>query len=107
MSKVYSSKTMRDGNRIKLYKQYKGGITVDNYPQQNGGWTVHIFWPYSIDLSDKQKSFLDQYQMVYPKSFNGYQIRFRDWSTVTYDSIEMFDRMERLRHVVNFLRDIK
>ena len=103
---TYVANSMKDG-RLQLSKPYSDGISIKNFPQTNGGFEVHINWPYSVGLNEKQKSFCDQYGLVYPKSFDWYQIRFKDKGKVILESSEMFRTMEALKPVVSILRNLK
>jgi hypothetical protein len=103
---TYVSNLMKDG-RLQLRKPYPDGISINNYPQLGGGFEVHINWPYSLGLNERQKAFCDQYGLKYPKSFGWYQIRFKSWSKITLDPSEMFARMEQLKPVVSVLRNLK
>ena len=95
------------GGRIQLNKPYSNGIAIKNFPQKGGGFAVHINWPYSVGLNEAQIEFLDQYGLAYPKSFEWWEIRFKDKAKVTLDPSEMFRTMEALKPVISALNSLK
>ena len=98
---------MKDG-RMALVKAYSNGININNYPQADGtGFAVHIHWPYNVGLNAEQWEFLNQYQFRATKSHRAWQIRFGNWSYKTGDIEEMYTRMDKLKAVVQTLRELQ
>ncbi len=102
-----SIRLMNDG-RIELVKPYADGISINNYPLSDGcSFAVHIHWPYKVGLNQKQLDFLNQYAFQASRSHRAWQIRFGSWSYKTDDIEEMYTRMDKLKGVVQTLRELQ
>ena len=95
---------MKDG-RLQLTKPYKDGVSIKNWPKLEGGWEVHINWPYSIGLNEEQIKFINSFGLKVTRSFRWYQIRFSE-KRVIENSVEMFSTMDALKPVVSILKSL-
>ena len=105
MSTQYVTKPMKDG-RLQLTKPYNNGVSIKNWPKLEGGWEVHINWPYSLGLNEEQMKFINSNGLKATRSFRWYQIRFSE-KRIIENSSEMFSTMEALKPVVSILKSLE